>query len=45
MNNNLNIKIMKQILEIEDPEGKKSIYKDNKIIFEETIQKLPETWE
>ena len=36
---------MKQILEIEVPEGKKAIYKDNKIIFEDTIQKLPETWE
>ena len=45
MNNNLNIKIMKQILEIEVPEGKKAIYKDNKIIFEDIIQKLPETWE
>ena len=36
---------MKQILEIEVPEGKKAIYKDNKIIFENIIQKLPETWE
>lgn len=36
---------MKQILEIEVPEGKKAIYKDNKIIFEDLIQKLPETWE
>ena len=36
---------MKQIIEIEVPEGKKAIYKDNKIIFEDTIQKLPETWE
>ena len=45
MNNNLNIKIMKQILEIEVPEGKKAIYKDDKIIFEDIIQKLPETWE
>ena len=36
---------MKQILEIEVPEGKKAIYKDNKIIFEDIIQKLPETWE
>ena len=36
---------MKQILEIEVPEGKKAIWKDNKIIFEDTIQKLPETWE
>ena len=45
MNNTLNIKIMKQILEIEIPEGKKAIYKDNKIIFENIVQKLPETWE
>ena len=36
---------MKQILEIEVPEGKKAIYKDNKIIFEDIIQKFPETWE
>ena len=36
---------MKQILEIEVPEGKKAIYKDNKIIFEDIVQKLPETWE
>ena len=36
---------MKQILEIEVPEGKKAIWKDNKIIFEDIIQKLPETWE
>lgn len=36
---------MKQIIEIEVPEGKKAIYKDNKIIFEDIIQKLPETWE
>lgn len=35
---------MKQILEIEVPEGKKAIYKDNKIIFEDIVQKLPETW-
>ena len=36
---------MKQILEIEVPEGKKAIYKDSKIIFEDIVQKLPETWE
>ena len=36
---------MKQILEIEVPEGKKAIWKDNKIIFEDIVQKLPETWE
>lgn len=36
---------MKQTIEIEVPEGKKAIYKDNKIIFEDIVQKLPETWE
>ena len=35
----------KQIIEIEVPESKKAIWKDNKIIFEDIIQKLPETWE
>ena len=36
---------MKQILEIEVPEGKKAIWKDDKIIFEDVASKLPETWE
>ena len=36
---------MKQIIEIEVPEGKKAIWKDNKIIFEDIAPKLPETWE
>ena len=36
---------MKQVLEIEVPEGKKAIWKDDKIIFEDVAPKLPETWE
>ena len=36
---------MKQTIEIEVPEGKKAIWKDDKIIFEDIIPKLPETWE
>lgn len=34
---------MKQIIEIEVPDGKKAIWKDNKIVFEDI--KLPKTWE
>lgn len=33
---------MKQIIEIEVPEGKKAIWKDNKVVFEDI--KLPKTW-
>ena len=36
---------MKQIIEIEVPEGKQAIWKDGKIIFEDIVPKLPETWE
>ena len=36
---------MKQVLEIEVPEGKKAIWKDGKVIFEDITPKLPETWE
>ena len=36
---------MKQIIEIEVPEGKKAIWKDDKIIFKDITPKLPETWE
>ena len=36
---------MKQVIEIEVPEGKKAIWKDGKIIFEDIVPKLPETWE
>lgn len=35
---------MKQIIEIEVPDGKKAVWKDNKIIFEDAEQ-LPKTWE
>ena len=36
---------MKQTIEIEVPNGKKAIWKDNKIIFEDIKPKLPKTWE
>lgn len=36
---------MKQIIEIEVPEGKQAIWKDEKIVFEDITPKLPETWE
>ena len=36
---------MKQIIEIEVPEGKQAIWKDGKIVFEDIAPKLPETWE
>ena len=36
---------MKQVLEIEVPDGKKAIWKDGKIVFEDIAPKLPETWE
>ena len=36
---------MKQVLEIEVPDGKKAIWKDGKIIFEDIAPELPETWE
>ena len=36
---------MKQIIEIEVPEGKQAIWKDDKIIFEDIAPKLPESWE
>ena len=35
----------KQTIEIEVPDGKKAIWKDNKIVFEDLPPKLPETWE
>ena len=35
----------KQIIEIEVPEGKKAIWKDGKVVFEDIAPKLPETWE
>lgn len=36
---------MKQIVEIEVPDGKKAVWKDGKIIFEDIKPKLPKTWE
>ena len=36
---------MKQTIEIEVPDGKKAIWKDNKIVFEDIESQLPKTWE
>ena len=36
---------MKQIIEIEVPEGKKAVWKDGKVIFEDIKPQLPKTWE
>ena len=41
---------MKQTIEIEVPDGKKAILKNNKIVFEDIIsntlvEQLPKTWE
>ena len=36
---------MKQTIEIEVPDGKKAVWKDGKVIFENIKPKLPETWE
>ena len=36
---------MKQTIEIEVPDGKKAIWKDNKIVFEDIKPKFPKTWE
>lgn len=36
---------MKQTIEIEVPEGKKAVWKDNNIIFEDIKSRLPKTWE
>lgn len=36
---------MKQVLEIEVPDGKQAIWKDGKVVFEDIAPKLPETWE
>lgn len=37
---------MKQTIEIEVPDGKKAVWKDNTIIFEDIIKpQLPKTWE
>ena len=36
---------MKQTIEIEVPDGKKAIWKDGKIVFEDIKPPLPKTWE
>ena len=36
---------MKQTIEIEVPDGKKAVWKDGKVVFEDIKPKLPETWE
>lgn len=38
-------KIMKQTIEIEVPEGKKAVWKDGKVVFEDIKPELPRTWE
>lgn len=35
----------KQAIEIEVPDGKKAVWKDNKIIFKDIKPQLPKTWE
>ena len=36
---------MKQTIEIEVPDGKKAVWKDNKVVFEDIKPQLPKTWE
>ena len=36
---------MKQTIEIEVPDGKKAIWKDNKVVFEDIKSQFPKTWE
>ena len=36
---------MKQTIEIEVPDGKKAVWKDNKVIFKDIKPQLPKTWE
>ena len=36
---------MKQTIEIEVPDGKKAIWKDDKVVFEDIKPQLPKTWE
>ena len=36
---------MKQTIEIEVPDGKKAVWKDNKVVFEDIKSQLPKTWE
>ena len=35
---------MKQTIEIEVPKGKRAIWKDDKVIFEDILPQLPKTW-
>ena len=35
---------MKHTIEIEVPDGKKAVWKDNKVIFEDIKPQLPKTW-
>ena len=35
----------KQIIEIEVPDGKKAVWKDGKVVFEDIKPQLPKTWE
>lgn len=36
---------MKQTIEIEVPDGKKAVWKEGKVVFENLEPKLPKTWE
>ena len=36
---------MKQTIEIEVPDGKKAVWKDGKVVFEDLKPNLPKTWE
>ena len=36
---------MKRTIEIEVPDGKKAVWKDNKVVFEDIKPQLPKTWE
>ena len=36
---------MKQTIEIEVPEGKKAVWKDGKVVFEDIKPQLPKTWD
>ena len=36
---------MKQTIEIEVPDGKKAVWKDNKVVFEDIKPQVPNTWE
>ena len=37
--------MMKQTIEIEVPDGKKAVWKEGKVVFEDLEPKLPKTWE